>query len=206
MKNFLIISALIATGFFAQAQGQELQQLKLDIEKLAQLKAMLSEMKQGYQVLQQGYNKIASTSKDNFDLHKSFLDEQLKPGAVVKNNAAVNKILSDQLLIVSECKTAFKGFQRSGLFAINELAEMKVSGDVIVENINAEVERLKIVLQQGSVRMTDAERLVEIDRINAEVIMQAEQLRAMNRRNENILAWRTQQKKDIDALRKLNGM
>jgi hypothetical protein len=46
----------------------ELQQLLLNIEKLTQLKGILSDMKTGYQIYQQGYGSISQLSKGNFNL------------------------------------------------------------------------------------------------------------------------------------------
>ena len=57
MKKLLVV---IAIGFSlnANAQTQELQQLALNIEKLAQLKSILDNMYKGYAVLTKGYNTI----------------------------------------------------------------------------------------------------------------------------------------------------
>ena len=51
-------------------QAQELEELALDIEKLAQFKQILSDMKKGYTILSGGYNTIKNLSQGNFNLHK----------------------------------------------------------------------------------------------------------------------------------------
>lgn len=47
----------------ANAQSTELQQLLLNLEKLTQFKAILSDMKKGYQIYQQGYGTVSTYQK-----------------------------------------------------------------------------------------------------------------------------------------------
>src|ERR1700754_1917756 len=54
--------------------GQDLQQLLMDIEKLTQFKAILSDMETGYTILTQGYGAVKDISQANFNLHSSFLN------------------------------------------------------------------------------------------------------------------------------------
>ena len=56
------------------AQSTEIQQLLLNVEKLAQLKKILGNMKKGYEIISTGYNTIKDISKGNFNLHEAFLD------------------------------------------------------------------------------------------------------------------------------------
>ena len=58
----------------ALAQKDEIAQLLLNVEKLAQFKQILSDMKKGYVILSGGYNTVKDLSQGNFSLHKTFLD------------------------------------------------------------------------------------------------------------------------------------
>ena len=60
MKKIIIIFIILSIGanFKASAQANEIQQLLLNVEKLSQLKKILSNMKKGYQILSTGYNTI----------------------------------------------------------------------------------------------------------------------------------------------------
>ena len=72
MKKFLIIVLVWASSYSASAQSQEAQQLLLNWEKLTQLKAILENMYEGYQVVSKGYNTIKDISQGNYSLHQVF--------------------------------------------------------------------------------------------------------------------------------------
>ena len=76
MKKIIIFLLVLNAGISnkVSAQSQELEQLTLDIEKLAQFKQILSDLKKGYQIVSAGYSTIKDLSQGNFNLHKTFLD------------------------------------------------------------------------------------------------------------------------------------
>ena len=84
MKKILLIVFLSTNICFGQSQ--EAKQLLLNVEKLAQLKLMLSHMKTGYQILEKGYTSIKNISQGNFNLHRDFLDGLLQVSPAVKHN------------------------------------------------------------------------------------------------------------------------
>ena len=65
MKKCIAIVWVILFSFSGQvmAQSTEIQQLLLNVEKLAQLKKILSNMKKGYEIVSNGYNTIKDISK-----------------------------------------------------------------------------------------------------------------------------------------------
>ncbi|MGY4383932.1 preprotein translocase subunit YajC [Pedobacter sp. UYP24] len=58
----------------SRAQSTEVQQLLLNVEKLSQLKNILSDMKKGYTIVTNGYNAVKNISQGNFSLHEVFLE------------------------------------------------------------------------------------------------------------------------------------
>lgn len=82
----------------ANAQSDELQQLLLDMEKLTQFKAILSDMKQGYQIYQQGYGTISNLSKGNFNLHNVYLTGLMAVSPAVRNNPRVGQIMGSKMI------------------------------------------------------------------------------------------------------------
>ncbi|MDB5229224.1 MAG: hypothetical protein JWN76_29 [Chitinophagaceae bacterium] len=206
MKTLIAIIYLLFLSFNAGAQSQELQQLKLDIEKLAQYKAMLSEMKQGYEVLQKGYNKVTDLSKSNFDLHKKFLDAQLQVDPAVQRDPSTTRINTNWNLINSEWQAGYKRLVASSVFAGAELSAIRELAAKIIEAGKADMEQLRLVLQPEVLRMTDAERLAVINLINVSIVKRLEDVQALNKNNERVMSLRLQQKRDVNALRKLNGL
>src|SRR4051794_23202445 len=111
MKKLVFI--LLLSSNMAFGQSQEAKQLLLDVEKLAQLKQMLSQMKTGYDILHKGYTSIKNISKGNFDLHKTFLDGLLQISPAVRKYKKIAEIIEFQLKIVKEYRSAFAEFRGS---------------------------------------------------------------------------------------------
>src|SRR5580704_3714838 len=107
-KIFVIIFLLFAVK--ANAQSYELERLILDIQKLAQMKNILSDLYKGYEILNNGYNTIKSISQGNFNLHKAFLDGLLAVSPAVKKYQKVFDIINFEARIVSEHKSALSRF------------------------------------------------------------------------------------------------
>src|ERR1700687_3385242 len=95
-------------------QSQEAQQLLLDVEKLAQLKNILTDLKKGYEIVSGGYNAIKNISEGNFNLHAVFLNSLLEISPTVKKYKRIVDIVSTQLKIVSGYKTALRQLRASG--------------------------------------------------------------------------------------------
>jgi hypothetical protein len=139
----------------SSAQAQEMQQLILDIEKLTQLKGILSDMKTGYQIYQQGYGSISQLSKGNFDLHSVYLNGLLSINPTVKNYGRVAEIITQQASLLSEYKSSYKQFRQSGTFSANELSYMSDVYTQLVTQSLENLDELTNVLTAGKLRMSD---------------------------------------------------
>ena len=67
---------------------------------------MLADLKKGYEIVYRGYTTIKDISEGNFRLHDAFLDGLLQVHPAVKSYKKVTEIVSLQLRIVSEYKSA----------------------------------------------------------------------------------------------------
>ena len=84
MKKLIVIMIMCSMSFQLKAQSDEVQQLLLNIEKLAQFKKILKNMKNGYQIIFKGYTAVKDISQGNFNLHKTFLDGLMQVSPAVK--------------------------------------------------------------------------------------------------------------------------
>jgi hypothetical protein len=190
----------------SSAQAQEMQQLILDIEKLTQLKGILSDMKTGYQIYQQGYGSISQLSKGNFDLHSVYLNGLLSINPTVKNYGRVAEIITQQASLLSEYKSSYKQFRQSGTFSANELSYMS---DVYIQLVTQSLENLDEltnVLTAGKLRMSDDERMRAIDRIYASSSDKLQFLRHFNRQGVILSLQRTKEIGDTNTLKQLYGI
>lgn len=99
----------------AIAQDQDIMQLILDIEKLTQFKAILSDMQQGYSILTQGYQQVKNLSQGNFNLHSVFLNGLLQVNPEVAKYARVADIIADEVSILTEYKKLIGNFKTAGV-------------------------------------------------------------------------------------------
>jgi hypothetical protein len=197
---------LILMLFFsikASAQLSDAQQLVLDIEKLTQLKGILSDMKTGYQIYSQGYGTISGLAKGNFDLHNIYLTGLLAVSPSVRDYARVAEIITQQASLVSEYKCASNSFQQSGSFSAGELSYMSGVYTRLINQSLDNLDELHTILLDSKLRMSDAERIKGIDRIYASSTDQLQCLRAFNRQGIILSLQRAKDSNDTQTLKKL---
>lgn len=208
MKKLLIILGVIiltAPGN-ATAQSAEVQQLLLNIQKLAQLKKILSNMKTGYQIVSGGYNSIKDISKGNFNLHQTFLDGLMQVSPAVKKYKRIGEIISMQGQLVKEYKSAFRRFEASNLFNENEMTYMKNVYANLFNNSLQNLEELSMIVTAGKLRMSDDERLNAIDKIFNDAGDKLIFLRIFNKENNVLAIQRGREMVDTEVSKKLNGL
>jgi hypothetical protein len=205
MKAIVFMLCAIAFCFRLSAQAQELQQLKLDLEKLAQFKLMLSQAKSGYETLTKGYNAVRDIGKSNFNLHQQYLDQLLQISPEVKSNPAIQRVLSSKQQIGTDYKSLLSRIQSSGIFSVDELNDVVRSVSAIGEIVNADTELLVSVLTPGKLRMSDAERSSLMTQVDNSVQKQVGKLKALTDEYNKLMVLRLQQKRDVNALKRLGN-
>jgi hypothetical protein len=189
-----------------RAQGQELQQLLLNIEKLTQMKSILSDMKTGYQIYQQGYGTISSLSKGNFNLHSVYLNGLMAVSPGIRNYGRIAEIISIEATLVSEYKRNYKQFRRSGTFSISELDYMgDVYNKLVAETLD-NLGELTNVITANKLRMSDADRIKAIDRIYATSSDKLQFLRSFNNQGVSLSLQRSKATADTQTLKQLYGI
>jgi multidrug efflux pump subunit AcrB len=205
LRGAALVAALLLT-LNAHAQTDELQQLLLNIEKLMQFKAILSDMKQGYQIYQQGYGMVSNLSKGNFNLHNVYLTGLMAVNPAVRDNPRVGQIVGQQNDILSEYKRYANLFRQSGSFKGNELSYFNNVYNQLVKQSNANIDELANVTTAGQLRMSDDDRLRAIDRIYNSSSEQLQFLRYFNRRAIMLSLQRTKDQNETATLKRLYGL
>lgn len=204
MKKILIL--LLLNSQICFGQSQEAKQLLLNVEKLAQLKLMLSHMKTGYQILSKGYTTISDLSKGNFTLHKTFLDGLLQVSPAVRKYKRVADIIDFQIKLVKEYKAAYAEFKTGRHFTATEIEYMgRVYGNLFNESLK-KLEELAMVITAGELRMSDDERIKAIDRIYEDVMGQYAFLNEFNNSTALLSVQRDNEKREIELMRKIHGL
>lgn len=204
-RQFILLIMLMGLVFpcSVAAQSQELQQLILNIEKLAQFKQILTDMKKGYQILNGGYNTVKDLSEGNFNLHETFLDAMLQVSPTVRKYKGVGDIIQYQVLLVKEYRVAFNRFKNSGNFNPDEIAYLEnVYSKLFKESIR-NLDELTTVISANTLRMSDDERLAAIDKVYADMQDKLSFLRNFNNNTSVLAVQRTKERNEINAMRSI---
>jgi hypothetical protein len=206
MKKCVWFVCLLVIGLNGKSQSQEIQQLLLDVQKLAQLKSILEDLKKGYTILESGYSTIRDISQGNFNLHDLFLNSLLEVSPTVRNYKRIADIISLQLGIVKEYQKASKQFRASGLFDGNELNYISSVYSNLFNKSVKNLDALATVITSGQLRMTDDERLNEIDGIWKNIFDQFSFLKDFNNKTKVLALQRAREKNDVEVMKTLvNG-
>ena len=202
MKKLILILLLfrgcLGVGY---AQSQEAQQLLLNVEKLSQLKNILTDMKRGYEVVSKGYNTVKDIAEGNFSLHEVFIDGLMLVSPEVRKYRKIADVVSMQADLVSEYKGAFKRFGSSGNFSVSELDYLgKVYGQLLDQSLD-NLDQLVMVITAGKLRMSDEERLRVVDRVFAELEDKLVFLRSFNRETGLLNLQRSREKAELEGMK-----
>jgi uncharacterized protein (UPF0297 family) len=202
----IMISFLLLSSGRTFGQSEEVQQLLLNVEKLAQLKQILNDLYKGYEIVSKGYNTINNISKGNFNLHKAFLDGLMEVSPAVRNYSKVEGIISKQVTIVKEYKSAFNRFKANRNFTSQELDYLSNVYQNLFNKSLKDLEALAMVLTAGDLRMTDDERRSSIDTIYKSTEEKLDFLIHFNNSASIIAIQRAKDTKDIEVSRKLHSI
>lgn len=185
----------------AAAQAAEIQQLLLNVEKLNQLRGILSDMKKGYDILHRGYGTVRSVAEGSFSLHDAFLEGLLSVNPHLRQYHRVADILSTQQRLVLEYRDALALFHQHGHFSAAELEHLgNVYARLLAQSLH-HLDELALVLTSGTLRMGDDERLAAIERIYRGTADKLAFLRHFNRQTTLLALQRTSEHRDLAALR-----
>lgn len=208
MKKIIILFIILSTGINLRlsAQAQEIQQLLLNVKKLSQLKKILTNMKEGYQILSDGYNTIEDLSEGNFTLHKTFLDGLMQVSPTVRDYKKVADIINYQLILVKEYKTAYGRFKQDGNFSQQELDYLaRVYDNLFKQSLNNLVD-LTTIITANKLRMSDNERLQAIDSIYYDMQDKLLFLRHFNNNTTILAVQRARERNDVTTIKEIYGL
>lgn len=208
MKKIILLLIILSAGISnkAAAQAQEIEQLTLNIEKLAQFKQILSDLKKGYQIVSTGYSTIKDLSQGNFNLHKTFLDGLMTVSPAVRKYRKVADIITDQVMIVKEYKAAFNRYKQDGNFSAGEIDYLsKVYNNLFKQSLN-DLDELTMVMTDSKLRMSDDERLEAIDRIHGNMNDKLLFLRHFNNNTTVLAVQRARERNDAVTMKKIYGI
>lgn len=190
----------------AQSLADDIEQLVMDYQKLAQEKKILSDMYEGYRIVSAGYSQIRSIAEGNFTLHQNFLNALLAVSPAVRNDYRVVNIIDNELELVKEYQAAQGYFGSGGHFTAAELGYFTTMYTNLLNGSLRNLDELAMVMTPGEMRMSDAERLAAIDRIDRDMMNKLSFLRVFNNEGAIQAGQRNVEQNDIGAMQGLWGI
>jgi hypothetical protein len=161
MKRTMIFILVILCSGFAHAQSD----IQAMLKQIAKLEIYIIDLEKGYKIAQEGLTTIGEIKKGEFNLHSIFFSslESVNPSVAKYSKIAV--IISDQLSIISTFKSLIQHLNNSGRITNAELQYVQAvysnMSDECTKTLNALIE----VTTDGTLEMTDDERIKRIDGI-----------------------------------------
>lgn len=209
VKSIWMIGLMLGMSLVAEkceAQAQELEELALDIEKLAQFKKILSDLQKGYQILSTGYSSVKSIAQGNFEIHKAFLDGLLSVNPAVQKYQRVADIIECQVEIVKEYKSALQNSKSSGVFTGGEIGYMSTVYSNLVDGSLKNLDDLITVITANKLRMSDDERIKSINNIYTDMQDKITFLRHFNNTNSVLALQRMHEQNDAERMMRIYNM
>ena len=145
-------------------------------------------------------------SQGNFGLHKTFLDALMEVSPTVKHYKRVADIISYQVILIKEYKSAFNRFKRDNNFNQQELAYLgRVYENLFKQSLN-NLDDLVTIITANQLRMSDDERLGAIDKIFADMQDKLLFLRHFNNNTTVLALQRAKEKNDVGTMRLIYGI
>jgi hypothetical protein len=204
--TLLLLVAAMGIPHKTSAQEEEIQQLLLNVAKLAQFKQILEDLKKGYEIVHTGYTTIKDLSEGNFNLHKAFLDALWQVSPTVRNYKRIADIIEYQLTLVKEYKQAYNRFRQDDNFTLQEIEYLsRVYNNLFKQSLRS-LDELTTIITANKLRMNDDERLGAIDRIFSQMQDKLMFLRYFNNNTTVLAVQRAKERNDLITLRSLYGI
>ncbi|MGE7775226.1 TerB family tellurite resistance protein [Chitinophaga sp. NPDC101104] len=202
----IIVALAIAPISRSHAQEHEAAVLLLNLEKLNQLREILQKMYDGYRTLQQGYGKVKDIASGNFKLHELFLDGLYLVSPEVRKYYKIANIIETQVSIVKSYRSAFRIFQNSGVYNPQQIEYLATVYSRLFNDSLRSLDELLLVITSRQLRMSDAERITAIDRIDTDMQQKWTFLRTFNNQQKLLTIAKLKDKSELKTLRGLHGI
>lgn len=208
MKKILIILVLGCCAFTGRSQSivELAEQLVIDGEQLAVMRSTLQELVQGYEQLKNGFTHIRDIVKDNFRLHKTFLDALWVLSPAVRGDPRITGIINTTSRIMAAYRSGGAMVAGSPVFTAQELDYMQGVLSALLSRCNQQLEELTMVTTDDELRMSDEQRIAVLGRIDTETRAENRFIQDFNNTIAVEAARRRKEAGDLHTLKILYGI
>jgi|SRR5450432_1198302 len=161
MKRILIFILVSSWGGRAHAQ----EDIQAMLKQIAKLEIYIVDLEKGYSIAKEGLTTIGEIKNGEFHLHSLFFSSLQKVSPMVARYSKIAEIIADQVSIVSQFKNLLKKIDVSGHINGLELNYIKTVYSSLTDECNKNLNALIAVTTDGTLEMSDDERIRRIDGI-----------------------------------------
>ena len=161
-----ILGSAKAQSFsFSDLFGQGGKDIKNMEAQIAALNAFETSVRQGYNMLHSEWTAIGNWKNGEFNLHQSYYSSLSTVNTVVKNSVNLSAIQSEQQSII----TQFNGISSVNSLTAGEQSYINSVAQSVITQCNSDLDELQKVLANGTLQMSDDERIKCINQLTAAI-------------------------------------
>lgn len=151
------------TSFFSQKKTQR----KYLAEQIAALKVYKDYLEKGYKIAKAGLNTISDFKNGEFNLHKVFFNSLKQVNPAVRKYAGIADIIAMQSDILALYTSTKKYLKSGNSFQGKEVEYIDQVYTRVLDDCSKTIDELITLVTDGSLQMSDDERLAKIDQLKA---------------------------------------
>lgn len=214
MKRVIFLIGLLAFShqLFAQTFDewfhQKKTQIKYLLQQIAANEVYIQYLQKGYKIAESGLNTINNIKHGDFALHNDFFSSLKNVNPKIKNWAKVADIVSFQVQIIKQTKSAVQHIQASDQFTSTEITYLQNVFNHLLNECSKNINALIDVMTSGqtesnSYQMTDDERIKKIDGIYNDMQDKLSFSKSFSFDAAMLAMQRMQEATDVKVMRKL---
>lgn len=210
-KMILFIGlAIFSHQLFAQTFdewfNQKKTQIKYLLQQIAANEIYIEYLQKGYKIAESGLNTINDIKHGDFNLHSDFFNSLKTVNPKIKNWAKVADIISFQIQIIKQARSAVQHIQASNQFTATEITYLRNVFDHLLAECTKSINSLIDIITSGQTEMKDDERIKRIDAIYDDMQDKLAYTKSFSFDAAMLAMQRMQEATDVQVSRKLNGL
>ena len=187
---------------FAEWFSQGKTQIKYLTQQIAALNACETSIRQGYNMLKGEWTSIGNFKNGEFGLHQSYYTSLSNVNPQVKSSPDIGFITTEQQSIIS----MLNAIQNVAGLTADERGYIQTVVQNIINECSKDLDKLNSVLKNGTLQMSDDERLKQIRNIQAAMLDKYQFTQSFCNSVRLMAAQRNQDSNETQTLNKLYGI
>jgi hypothetical protein len=211
MKHLTVLFLSLVLAVSAQGQtfqewfNQKSTQRKYLLEQIAALKVYSGYLKKGYSIAKDGTNLISDIRHGDFGIHNSYFNDLGIVNPAIKDDPKIKDIIAMQSAMVRLRQKITADAVQGGQLSAKELKLLEEMLAGLATTASKELDELRLIVENGKVKMSDDERLRRIDLLYDKMQAGYSFQKRLHKNVLAITAARKQQKADLHNLKSLYG-